>query len=142
MVFMFSMVIIKKKIKDNKMAKPGKTGFSRLIDACGYSWLGYKAGFKNEAAFREELFLGVILFPTAIIFADTAIELAILLGSLFLVLIVELLNSGIEAVVDRVSDEHHELSGRAKDLGAAAVMTALINFVVIWAIIFVPKFLY
>jgi len=123
------------------MAKPGKTGFSRLIDACGYSWLGYKAGFKHEAAFREELFLGAIMLPTAIYFAESSIELAILIGSLFLVLIVELLNSGIEAIVDRVSDDHHELSGRAKDLGAAAVMTALINVIVIWSIIFVPKFL-
>ena len=121
------------------MAKPGKTGFSRLIDAFGYSWLGYKAGFKNEAAFREELFLGALLLPTAIIFAESSVELALLIGSLFLVLMVELLNSGIEAVVDRVGHEHHELSGRAKDLGAAAVMTALINVIVIWAIIFIPK---
>lgn len=123
------------------MAKPGKTGFSRLYDACRYSWLGYKAGFKHEAAFREELFLGAVLLPTAIIFAESSIELALLIGSLLLVLIVELLNSGIEAIVDRVSDDHHELSGRAKDLGAAAVMTALINVIVIWSIIFVPKFL-
>ena len=63
------------------------------------------------------------------------------LGSLFIVLITELLNSGIEAIVDRVSDEHHELSGRAKDLGAAAVMTALINVIVLWSIILVPKFI-
>ena len=123
------------------MAKRGKTGFSRLFDAFGYSWLGYKAGFKNEAAFREELFLGAILLPTAIIFAESSVELALLIGSLFLVLMVELLNSGIEAIVDRVSHEHHELSGRAKDLGAAAVMTALINVIVIWSIIFVPKVL-
>ena len=122
------------------MSKPGKTGFSRLFDACGYSWLGYKAGYKNEAAFREELFLGVIMAPIAVYFAESSIELAILLGSLFLVLITELLNSGIEAVVDRISDEHHELSGRAKDLGAAAVMTSLINVIVLWSIIFVPKF--
>ena len=121
------------------MAKPGKTGFSRLIDAFGYSWLGYKAGFKNEAAFREELFLGALLLPAAIIFAESSVELALLIGSLFLVLMVELLNSGIEAVVDRVGHEHHDLSGRAKDLGAAAVMTSLINVIVIWAIIFVPK---
>ena len=123
------------------MAKPGKTGFSRLIDAFGYSWLGYKACYKNEAAFREELFLGAIMLPVAIIYAESSIELVILIGSLFLVLMVELLNSGIEAIVDRVSDEHHELSGRAKDLGAAAVMTALINVIVIWSIIFLPKVL-
>ena len=123
------------------MAKPGKTGLSRIIDASKYSWLGYKAGFINEAAFRQELFLAVILIPVASIFSETSVELALLLGSLFLVLIVELLNSGIEAIVDRVSDEQHELSGRAKDLGAAAVMTALINVFVIWGVIFIPKLL-
>jgi len=123
------------------MAKPGKSGISRLIDACGYSWLGYKAAFKNEAAFREELFLGALLLPVAIIYAESNVELALLIGSLLLVLIVEILNSGLEAVVDRISDEHHELSGRAKDLGAAAVMTALINVIVIWCIILLPKFL-
>ena len=122
------------------MAKPGKTGLTRVIDASKYSWLGYKAGFKNEAAFRQELFLCIILLPVAIIYSESNIELALLLGSLFLVLIVELLNSGIEAIVDRVSDEYHELSGRAKDLGAAAVMTALINVVVIWSIILLPHF--
>lgn len=121
------------------MAKPGKTGLSRILDASKYSWLGYKACFKNESAFRQELFLGALLVPVAIIFAQTHVELALLLGSLFLVLIVEILNSGIEAVVDRISDEQHELSGRAKDLGAAAVMTALINVIVIWSIIFIPK---
>ena len=123
------------------MAKPGKTGLSRILDASKYSWLGYKAAFINEAAFRQELFLALILIPVAIIFSDTSIELALLLGSLFLVLIVELLNSAIEAVVDRISDEQHELSGRAKDLGAAAVMTALINVFVIWGIILIPKLL-
>lgn len=123
------------------MAKPGKTGLSRIIDASKYSWLGYKAGFKNEAAFRQELVLGLILLPIAVIFSKSNIELALLIGSLFLVLIVELLNSGIEAVVDRISDEQHELSGRAKDLGAAAVMTALINVIVIWGIIFIPQLL-
>ena len=123
------------------MAKPGKTGLSRILDASKYSWLGYKAAFINEAAFRQELFLALTLIPVAIIFSDTSIELALLLGSLFLVLIVELLNSAIEAVVDRISDEQHELSGRAKDLGAAAVMTALINVFVIWGIILIPKLL-
>lgn len=122
------------------MAKPGKTGLSRIVNASKYSWLGYKAGFKYEAAFRQELFFCVILLPVAIIYSESNIELALLVGSLFLVLIVELLNSGIEAIVDRVSDEHHELSGRAKDLGAAAVMTALINVVVIWCIILLPHF--
>lgn len=123
------------------MAKPGKTGLNRIIDAVGYSWLGYKAGFKHEAAFRQEIFSSLILIPAAIIFAETNIEIVLLIGSLFIVFIVEILNSAVEAVVDRISDEQHELSGRAKDLGAAAVMTALINVTVIWSIIFVPKFI-
>ena len=123
------------------MAKPGKTGISRIIDASRYSWLGFKAGFKNESAFRQELFAAIFLFPIAILYSESGVELAILLASLFLVLIVELLNSGIEAVVDRISDEHHELAGRAKDLGSAAVMIALINMLVIWSIIFIPRFL-
>lgn len=121
------------------MAKPGKTGLSRIIDASKYSWLGFKAAFKHEAAFRQELFLAVFLFPTAIYFSESTLELALLIGSLSLVLIVELLNSSIEAIVDRVSDDYHELSGRAKDLGAAAVMVALINVLVIWGVIFFPK---
>jgi len=122
------------------MPKPGKTGLRRLIDSCGYSWLGFKACFKHEAAFREELFLGSIMLPVAVIYAENTLQMAILISSLFLVLVVELLNSGIEAIVDRVSDEHHELSGRAKDLGSAAVTVSLINVIVIWAVIFIPRF--
>ena len=123
------------------MAKPGKTGLSRIIDAVGYSWLGYKAAFRYEAAFRQEVFLCLILIPTAIIFAENGIELILLIASLLLILMVEILNSAIEAVVDRISDEKHELSGRAKDLGAAAVMMAIINATVVWAIIFIPQIL-
>lgn len=121
------------------MAKPGKTGLKRIIDASGYSWLGLKAAFKNEAAFRQELFFCVLLIPVALYYAKTGIELAVLIGSLLLVLMVELLNSGIEAVVDRIGHEPHELSGRAKDLGAAAVMIALINVIFIWSVILWPR---
>ena len=81
------------------------------------------------------------MLPCAVIFADTQLEMAVLIGSLFLVLAVELLNSGLEAIVDRVSHDHHELAGRAKDLGSAAVTVTLINVIVIWSIIFVPKYL-
>lgn len=124
------------------MTKPGKKGFARLFDAFGYSWLGLKACYKYEAAFRQELFLGAIMLPAAVILAESHLEMAVLIGSLFLVLIVELLNTGLEAIVDRVSNEHHKLSGRAKDLGSAAVTIALINVIVIWSIILLPKFLY
>jgi len=123
------------------MPKPGRTGLNRLFHAFRYSWLGFKACFKHEAAFRQELFLGALMLPAAVIFAETHLEMAVLIGSLFLVLMIELLNSGLEAIVDRVSDDHHELSGRAKDLGSAAVTVALINVIVIWSIIFVPKYL-
>ncbi len=115
--------------------KPGKTGFKRVIHAAGYSLLGLTAAYRNEAAFRQELWLSVILAPLAIFLGDSGVERAMLLGSLILVLIVELLNSAIEAVVDRVGSEMHELSGRAKDIGSAAVMLSLLNLFVIWGFI-------
>jgi len=117
------------------MPKPGKTGFARVISATNYSWAGLKAAFKHEAAFRQELFLCIVLAPVALWLAHTGFERALLIGSLLLVLIVELLNSAIEAVVDRVSDDHHELAGRAKDIGSAAVFVALLNVVVTWALV-------
>lgn len=120
------------------MTKPGATGLKRIINAAGYSWSGLKSTFKHEAAFRQELLLCCILSPIAIYLATSAVELSLLLGSLFLVLIVELLNSAIEAVVDRFGGEHHELSGRAKDIGSAAVLLALLNVLVIWGLILWP----
>lgn len=119
--------------------KPGATGLKRIIDATGYSWLGLKAAFKHESAFRQELLLCLILTPVAIWFAESAIEYALLFSSLILILIVELLNSGIEAVVDRFGGEMHTLSGRAKDIGSAAVLLVLINAAIIWGVILWPK---
>lgn len=115
--------------------KPGKKGITRIIHAAGYSLQGLIASYKNEAAFRQELLLVVVLTPVALFLGNTGIERAVLLGSLILVLIVELLNSAIEAVVDRIGSEHHELSGRAKDIGSAAVMLSLFNTTVIWGFI-------
>lgn len=112
-------------------------GFLRCIDAAKFSAQGLKAAYTNEEAFRQETWLAVILTPLAFLFADNGVELALLLGCLILVLIVELLNSAIEAVVDRIGTEIHELSGRAKDIGSAAVSFALLNVVVIWACIIV-----
>ena len=117
------------------MDKPGKSGIARIIDAAGYSWLGFKATFKHEAAFRQELFLSLLLIPTAFWLGETAVEIALLVGSLFLVLIIEILNSAIEAVVDRFGSERHELAGRAKDMGSAAVFLALTNVIVIWGVL-------
>lgn len=117
------------------MAKPGNTGILRIIKAAGYSWQGLKAAWCHEAAFRQEVALTVVLTPLACWLAKSNIELALLIGSLLLVLMVELLNSAVEAVVDRVSGDLHELSGRAKDIGSAAVFMALVNLAVIWLII-------
>ncbi len=117
------------------MSKPGATGLTRIINAAGYSWLGLKAAFKYEAAFRQELVLCVALVPVGLWLGDTGVERALLIGSLLLVLIVELVNSAIEAVVDRFGGEHHELSGRAKDIGSAAVFIALLNVFVVWALV-------
>jgi diacylglycerol kinase (ATP) len=115
------------------MGKTGATGLRRIINAFGYSMKGLRAAFKHESAFRQETALLIILLPLAILLGQTIIDYSILIGSLLLVMIVELLNSGLEAVVDRVGDEHHKLAGRAKDMGSAAVFIALINVIVIWS---------
>jgi len=114
------------------MAKPGNTGIKRIVNATLYSYQGLIAAFKHEAAFRQELLLVVLLTPLGLWLGDNGIERALLLGSLLLILIVELLNSGIEAIVDRVGSEPHELSGRAKDLGSAAVLISLLNAAGVW----------
>lgn len=113
------------------------TGIKRIINAAGYSWQGLKAAFKHEAAFRQEVALLCLLVPTGIWLGDTNIERAMLLGSLLLVLIVELLNSAIEAVVDRFGGEWQELSGRAKDLGSAAVLLSLLLVVLVWLLVLI-----
>ncbi len=112
--------------------KPGKTGIARVIDATQYSWLGLKAAFKYEAAFRQEIFLLALLIPTALWVGNSGVEYALLIGSLLLVLLAEIINSAIEAVVDRLGEEQHELSGRAKDMGSAAVFIAMMNVLVTW----------
>ena len=116
------------------MGKPGNTGLTRIIKAFGFSMQGFKALWKHEAAFRQELMLAVILLPTAFYLARTSIELIVLVMPVFIVLIVEILNSAIEAIVDRVSDEKHELSGRAKDMGSAAVLLSLLLTALVWSL--------
>lgn len=122
------------------MAKPGKTGLERLFDAFGYSIKGFRAAWTHEAAFRQEAVLALILLPTAFWLAQTPVELALLIGSVLLVLITELLNSAVEAVVDRTGHEHHELSGRAKDLGSAAVFVSLCVVAAVWGPIALAHF--
>jgi diacylglycerol kinase (ATP) len=113
----------------------GKTGIKRVLNAAGYSWAGLSAAFKHEDAFRQELFLALVLVPLALFLGHTGIERALMVGAVLGVLIVELLNSAVEAAVDRISLEHHQLIKRAKDMGSAAVMIALINVVVVWALV-------
>ena len=111
------------------------TGLTHLIKSTGYSLKGLKSAVKYETAFRHELFLGILLVPLAFWLAEGKIELILMIGSYLLVLMVELLNSAIESIVDRVGTEYHELSGRAKDQGSAAVFVALVNCALVWAII-------
>ena len=110
----------------------GKQGLTRLINALGYSKDGLAAAWKNEAAFREEVLLAAVAFPLAFYLGQTGIERALLAGSILFILIVEILNSAVEAVVDKASPEKHELAKRAKDMGSAAVLLSLLNAAVIW----------
>jgi diacylglycerol kinase (ATP) len=115
----------------------GKTGLRRLMNAFGYSIDGTLAAFKHEDAFRQEVVLAVVLTPVALYFGDTAIHQALMISSLLFIIVVELLNSSIEATVDRISVKHHKLAKRAKDIGSAAVFFSLINAAVIWFLLLV-----
>ena len=117
------------------MMTQGTKGIERLIKATIFSWQGLQAAFKHEQAFRLEIYLTLVLGPIGLWLGDDGVERALLVGVLLLVIIVELINSGIEAVVDRFGEEFHELSGRAKDIGSAAVLIALTNVCVVWALI-------
>lgn len=113
----------------------GKTGIKRLINAIGYSMEGFKAAYHHEDAFRQEVLLTLVLVPLALYIESEALNRVLMIGSLLLVLIVELLNSAIEAVVDRVSIERHALAKRAKDIGSAAVFVAIVNVIVVWSLL-------
>ncbi|MEJ8567104.1 diacylglycerol kinase [Elongatibacter sediminis] len=112
--------------------KPGKTGVARLIAATRYSLRGLRACWKTEAAFRQDVALSVILVPVAFFVARTPEQWLLLTAPLLLLLIVELLNSAVETVVDRIGTEHNELSGRAKDIGSAAVFLCLLLIAMAW----------
>ena len=113
------------------------TGVKRIFSAYTFSMQGLKACYQSEAAFRQEVWLSFILIPLALYLRDDAIERVLLILPVFLILIIEILNSAIESVVDRIGDEYHPLSGIAKDMGSAAVWLALILFIVIWSIILI-----
>jgi diacylglycerol kinase (ATP) len=117
------------------MSKPGKTGLRRIWNAMFYSLQGITAAWQHEAAFRQEAALCIIMIPLAFLVGDTAVERALLAGTCLLVLVTELLNSAIEAIVDRIGSEQHELSGRAKDIGSAAVFISLCSVGLTWGLI-------
>ena len=117
------------------MADSKLTDISRIIRAARYSCQGLVACFRTEAAFRQELLLAAVLTPLGLWLGDSGIERALLVGAVLLVLIVELLNTGVEYVVDRFGDEYHELSGKAKDIASAAVMLALLNLALVWTLV-------
>lgn len=122
------------------MAKPGNTGVRRIINATRFSAQGFAQAWKHESAFRQELVLVIIMTPAAIWLGGTVIERALLIGVLLLVLMVELFNSAIEAAIDRHGHEHHELSGRAKDMGSAAVFVSLVIVLLVWGAVAWERF--
>ena len=111
------------------------TGVARLFSAFSYSMNGLRSAYISEAAFRQEVWLAMILVPAAWFVGDTLIERGLLVSSLLLLLIVELLNTAIEKTVDRIGDEFHELSGAAKDTGSAAVFLTLVLVLLLWIIV-------
>ena len=123
------------------MAKPGNTGIRRIIRATRFSAQGFAHAWQHEAAFRQEIALTVVLMPLAFWLGRTGFERFMLIICCVFVLIVELLNSAIEAAIDRFGEEHHELSGRAKDLGSAAVFLSLIIVAATWGTVAFLRFL-
>ena len=120
--------------------KPGKTGIARIVDATQYSFRGLRACWRHEAAFRQEVLLCAALTPAAFWLARSVPEWLQLMTPLFVLLVVELLNSAIESTVDRIGDERHELSGRAKDMGSAAVMVVLVWIACAWGALLWARF--
>jgi diacylglycerol kinase (ATP) len=111
------------------------TGFTRVFKAARVSWMGLAGAFREEAAFRQELALALIVIPLGLWLGRTGVERALLVAPMFLVLVVELVNSAIEATIDRIGRERHELSGLAKDIGSAAVFMSLLLLTVVWTLV-------
>ena len=121
--------------------KPSYTGLKRIVRATGFSLVGLRTAWRHESAFRQECVLALVLVPSALWLAETWTQAALLIAATGLVLVVELLNSAIEAVVDRLGDEWHELAGRAKDMGSAAVFVSLVLLAATWALVALDRFL-
>ncbi len=129
------MIKINTHLNETTSPYKGVSGFRRLLNATFYSLKGFLAAWKYESAFRQEIVCATFMIPLAFYLTPDSISRILLIGSLLLVLIVELINSGIEAVVDRISLEKNELSGRAKDFGSAAVFVALTLALITWGLI-------
>lgn len=129
-------VVVMKMAGSSIMAKNTSNIFHRrIVRSCGYSLQGLRATFREEEAFRVEVILALLLIPLGWYLGDTAVEKVLLSGSILLVLIVEIVNSAIESVVDRFGSEQHELSGRAKDQGSAAVFLSLLLVLLVWGML-------
>jgi len=118
--------------QEHKVQKKNPQGLKRILKASRYSYQGIGAAFKNEAAFREEIILACVLIPLAVWLNVSQLERVLMIATVLLVMVVELLNSAIEAVVDRIGPEHHELAGRAKDMGSAAVFITMLLCGYVW----------
>jgi len=123
------------------MANQNAKGWRRLVNAWHFSQAGFRAAYQHEEAFRQEVWVLIALLPLGLWLGEAPLERALLIGSLLLVPIVELLNSAIETVVDRIGLERHELSGRAKDIGSAAVFLVIVFATSVWALILIPRWL-
>ena len=119
----------------NESPFKGKTGLTRVWNAFHYSMAGLAAAYRNEDAFRQEVRLALLMIPLTLWLPASGIGKALMIASVLLVIVVELINSAVEAAVDRVSLERHHLAKRAKDIGSAAVFVALVNVVVVWALV-------
>jgi diacylglycerol kinase (ATP) len=117
----------------------GKTGAARVIQAFFNSLEGLRDAWRCESAFRQEVALAAIMLPAAFLLPVVPVERAMLVATVLLVLVVELLNSGVEAAIDRISFDHHSLSKRAKDIGSAAVLVSLVLCVAVWALVLLPR---
>jgi diacylglycerol kinase (ATP) len=113
----------------------GKTGIKRLVNAFSYSCAGLAEAFRHEDAFRQEVVLAIILIPLAFLLESQVLGRVLMISCVFLVLIVELINSAIEATVDRISLDDHRLAKRAKDIGSASVLVCLLNLITVWALV-------
>ena len=123
------------------MANQNAKGWRRLVNAWHFSQAGFRAAYRHEEAFRQEVWALLVLLPLGLWLGESPVERALLVGSLLQVPIVELLNSAIETNVDRVGMERHELSGRAKDIASAAVFLVIVFAASVWALVLVPKWI-